>query len=41
MPWNFRTHGHGQGYLDVNGLIPEIVNRIDYRTGVPISAAAH
>jgi len=33
MPWNFRTHGHGQGYLDVNGLIPEIVNRIDYRKG--------
>src|SRR5690606_34506299 len=23
MPLNFRTHGHGQGYLDVNGLIPE------------------
>src|SRR5690606_12048598 len=25
MPLNFRTHGHGQGYLDVNGLIPETV----------------
>jgi outer membrane receptor protein involved in Fe transport len=33
MPWNFRTHGHGQGYLDVNGLIPEVVNRIEYRKG--------
>jgi outer membrane receptor protein involved in Fe transport len=33
MPMNFRTHGHGQGYLDVNGLIPEIVQRIDYRKG--------
>ena len=33
MPWNLRTHGHGQGYLDVNGLIPEIVQRIDYRKG--------
>ena len=33
MPMNFRTHGHGQGYLDVNGLIPEIVKRIDYRKG--------
>ena len=33
MPWNIRTHGHGQGYLDVNGLIPEIVERIDYRKG--------
>ncbi len=33
MPMNFRTHGHGQGYLDVNGLIPEIVQRVDYRKG--------
>ncbi|MEP7349913.1 MAG: TonB-dependent receptor [Sphingorhabdus sp.] len=33
MPINFRTHGHGQGYLDVGGLIPEAVNRIDYRKG--------
>ena len=30
---NFRTHGHGQGYLDLNGLIPEIVAREDYRKG--------
>jgi outer membrane receptor protein involved in Fe transport len=33
MPWNIRSHGHGQGYLDVNGLIPEVVDRIDYRKG--------
>ncbi|OYW46862.1 MAG: hypothetical protein B7Z08_01495 [Sphingomonadales bacterium 32-68-7] len=33
MPMNFRTHGHGQGYLDVQGLIPEIVQRVDYRKG--------
>ncbi|MBO9601978.1 MAG: TonB-dependent receptor [Novosphingobium sp.] len=33
MPMNFRTHGHGQGYLDVNGLIPEVVARVDYRKG--------
>ncbi len=33
MPMNFRTHGHGQGYLDVGGLIPETVERIDYRKG--------
>lgn len=33
VPWNVRTHGHGQGYLDVNGLIPETVDRIDYRKG--------
>ncbi len=30
---NLRTHGHGQGYLDLNGLIPEIVAREDYRKG--------
>jgi outer membrane receptor protein involved in Fe transport len=30
---NFRTHGHGQGYLDLNGLIPEIIEREDYRKG--------
>lgn len=33
VPMNFRTHGHGQGYLDINGLIPEVVSRIDYRKG--------
>ncbi|WP_238995273.1 TonB-dependent receptor [Sphingomonas solaris] len=32
-PVNFRTHGHGQGYLDLNFLIPELVERIDYRKG--------
>jgi outer membrane receptor protein involved in Fe transport len=32
-PWNLRSHGHGQGYLDVNGLMPETVERIDYRKG--------
>jgi outer membrane receptor protein involved in Fe transport len=33
VPTNLRTHGHGQGYLDLNGLIPETVERIDYRKG--------
>ncbi len=33
VPFNLRSHGHGQGYLDVNGLIPETVSRIDYRKG--------
>ena len=33
MPMNFRTHGHGPGYLDVGGLIPETVARVDYRKG--------
>ncbi len=33
VPWNLRSHGHGQGYLDVNGLLPEVVDRIEYRKG--------
>jgi len=33
MPINFRTHGHGQGYLDLNFLIPEIIERVDYSKG--------
>ncbi len=33
MPWNLRSHGHGQGYLDINGMMPEVVERIDYRKG--------
>ncbi|MEY4932878.1 MAG: hypothetical protein RLZZ403_1198 [Pseudomonadota bacterium] len=33
VPMNLRTHGHGQGYLDVNGLIAETVERVDYRKG--------
>ncbi len=32
-PVNMRSHGHGQGYLDLNFLIPELVERIDYRKG--------
>jgi outer membrane receptor protein involved in Fe transport len=33
VPMNLRTHGHGQGYLDLNGMIPETVTQIDYRKG--------
>ena len=33
MPVNMRTHAHGQGYTDLNFLIPELVSRIDYRKG--------
>jgi hypothetical protein len=32
-PVNMRSHGHGQGYLDFNFLIPEMVERIDYTKG--------
>jgi len=30
---NLRSHGHGQGYLDLNGLIPETIAREDFRKG--------
>lgn len=33
VPVNFRTHGHGQGYLDLNFVIPELVESIDFRKG--------
>jgi hypothetical protein len=33
MPVNMRTHAHGQGYSDLNWLIPELVDRIAYRKG--------
>lgn len=33
LPVNMPTHGHGQGYSDLNFLIPELVDRIEYRKG--------
>jgi hypothetical protein len=33
MPINMRTHGHGQGYTDLNFIIPELISSIDYRKG--------
>ncbi len=33
VPINFRTHAHGQGYLDMNFVIPELVEAIDFRKG--------
>jgi hypothetical protein len=33
MPVNMPTHAHGQGYTDLNFLIPELVQRIEYRKG--------
>ena len=33
VPINWPTHAHGQGYTDVNFLIPELVEGIDYRKG--------
>src|SRR5438045_6560823 len=33
VPVNLRTHAHGQGYTDLNFLIPELIQRIDYFKG--------
>src|SRR4051812_29993936 len=33
MPVNMRTHGHGQGYADVNFLIPELIQSMRVRKG--------
>ncbi|MBK6715328.1 MAG: TonB-dependent receptor plug domain-containing protein [Burkholderiales bacterium] len=33
MPVNMPSHGHGQGYTDLNFLMPELVERISYRKG--------
>jgi len=33
MPINMRTHGHGQGYTDLNFIIPEAVDSIAYKKG--------
>ncbi|MES2626010.1 MAG: TonB-dependent receptor [Pseudomonadota bacterium] len=33
MPVNMRTHGHGQGYTDLNFLIPELIEEISFRKG--------
>ncbi|HEY6863102.1 MAG TPA: TonB-dependent receptor [Burkholderiales bacterium] len=33
MPVNMPTHAHGQGYSDLNFLIPELVSRISYKKG--------
>lgn len=37
-PVNMPSHAHGQGYSDLNFLIPELVNFIQYRKG-PYNAA--
>jgi hypothetical protein len=33
VPANMPTHAHGQGYTDLNFLIPELVDQISYRKG--------
>jgi hypothetical protein len=33
MPVNMRTHGHGQGYADLNFMIPELISTLQYSKG--------
>lgn len=33
MPLNLPTHGHGHGYTDLNPLIPEFVDHLEYKLG--------
>lgn len=33
VPLNLPSHGHGQGYLDLNFVIPEAISAVDYRKG--------
>ncbi|OGB26876.1 MAG: TonB-dependent receptor [Burkholderiales bacterium RIFCSPLOWO2_02_FULL_57_36] len=34
MPVNIVSHAHGQGYMDLNFLIPELISTLKYRKGV-------
>ena len=38
VPVNLPSHAHGQGYSDLNFLIPELLSRVEYRKG-PYTAA--
>jgi hypothetical protein len=33
MPVNMVTHGHGQGYADINFMIPELIGKLNVRKG--------
>jgi hypothetical protein len=33
LPVNLRSHAHGQGYADLNFLVPELVRQVDYGKG--------
>lgn len=39
MPLNQRSHGHGQGYTDLNFVMPELLQQLSYQKG-PYSAEA-
>ena len=38
MPANMVSHAHGQGYMDLNFLMPELISSINYRKGVYAAA---
>src|SRR5215471_11944108 len=33
VPINFPTHAHGQGYMDLNWVIPELIDDVTFRKG--------
>ena len=33
VPVNMPTHAHGQGYADLNFVIPELIDRVDFKKG--------
>lgn len=33
IPFNLPSHGHGQGYLDINSIIPEAVKMVEFQKG--------
>jgi hypothetical protein len=33
VPVNFPTHAHGQGYMDLNWVIPELIDHVTFRKG--------
>jgi hypothetical protein len=33
MPVNFRSHAHASGYLDINFLIPELIESVEFHKG--------
>ncbi|WP_414662787.1 TonB-dependent receptor [Horticoccus sp. 23ND18S-11] len=33
LPVNLRSHAHGQGYADLNFIIPELVRQVDFNKG--------
>jgi len=34
VPVNFPTHAHGQGYMDLNWVIPELIDYVTFRKGL-------